>query len=636
MLTLKTMDLGTIMLNLLDSILFSEQELWRKDYWCAPVKFRVFVTDPYYLNLSPLSDKQHEAIIALIGDDPLKVFDSKRKKNVAVYLFGKGSGKDFMVSILQCYIFYLLLCMKNPHGYFNFPKDMGITLCNIAPSAQQARLIFFKMLTTRLKNFKWLSDNFRVLEKGRIIRDPKNPRMEIRIKDASVETENNIMNLSLHSDSGNYEGYSILFWTMDEASEFDSKFESVMDGDEMIDVGKAQIIYQTLATSAASRNLPWMGVVISFPRRVDDFTMKMYEESQKNPDGMVLGRKGCTWEYNPIYKGQPTFRFEKWDVPIKLKPYFETNEIDARMKYCCEPPITLNRFFYNDERIKSAIDESIQPLIDAQDSILEITDANGKIAKLAVKKIVASRIIDKKKAYAIHVDLSISSDSTALAIGHGEPCEIKSVFTSEDGKQEIKILRTRVVIDQLLSWKPAVKEKVIVSHINVDEIIEQLTGLTGCKYISYDQYQSQYVLEKALRNGIISEKRNIRNSDYVLFRNMLWAGAVSYPNHKDFIFELERMIWDGRRVDHLPIYSKDLCDCVVGVTRAIAEGLAKPQEEMIFSFFGDELFSGIANKEETQRNLGLHLPKDALPGTLQLFEEDGSLKEKTQDFQWFI
>ena len=112
----------------IDSILFSDSEKWRQDYWCKPVSFNELVTSKEHLNLDPLSEKQYEAIYALIGTDPLKVFSMDRVKRSGVYLLGKGSGKDYMSSITQCYIFYLLLCLKDPHSYLNFPFEEAITL----------------------------------------------------------------------------------------------------------------------------------------------------------------------------------------------------------------------------------------------------------------------------------------------------------------------------------------------------------------------------------------------------------------------------------------------------------------------------------------------------------------------------
>ena len=142
------------MMDLVDRIMFTSEEDWRKDYWCKPVYFEDFVTSKEQLNLAPLSPKQYDAIFQLIGRDPLKVFSMERIKHVGVFLWGKGSGKDYATSILIAYLFYILLCMNDAHVYFDFPKEEGIDIINVSPTAKQARKVFFSKFTARIVNWK--------------------------------------------------------------------------------------------------------------------------------------------------------------------------------------------------------------------------------------------------------------------------------------------------------------------------------------------------------------------------------------------------------------------------------------------------------------------------------------------------
>jgi hypothetical protein len=545
-----------------------------------------------HLHLPPLSEKQYQAIFKLTGEDPLKVFTFERKKQIGIYVMGKGSGKDYMISVLLSWLFHIILCMVDPHSFLDFPKDENIDILNVAPTAQQAEKIFFSKFKSRLRNWKWLTLNFKVTHNGKALRGCTGSRMEIRVTDTSIECTNNVRFFSLHAQAENYEGFSVLVAILDESSSYEDKYDEVTDADgEVVNVGKADLIYNTLRTSAASRKIPWMLISISFPRRENDFSLVKLEEAQKDPDGIMIYERGCTWDYNPRFFDEPTFKFEEWDVPLSLKPDFDNDPSNSRMKYCTVPPIVLNRFFWNDERIQSAIDEKIEPLLVLQDDVMEIIDANGKKTKFAIKKVMASNLANRELAYAVGVDLSINKDKTVAVIGHGEPCNIRSTFIDPEGKQELKEIHTRVIIDQIITWIPDIKKKILSSHYNCDEILEQLQNLTGYSYISYDQYQSQYVLEKCLRNGIVSEKHNIKDNDYILFRNLLHAGAISIPKHPMLIFEMERLIYDGRRVDHLPQFGKDHADAVCHVVRAIAGGFAKAKGSMAFTFAEDIMFA---------------------------------------------
>jgi hypothetical protein len=506
-------------------------------------------------------------------------------------ILNHNSGKDYIASIVAAYLFHVILCMINAHDYFNFPTEENIDIINVAPTAFQAREIFFSKFKSRITNWKWLLQNFRVTIRNKTIRGCTGTRMNIKITDTSVETETNIKFNSLHAEAENYEGFNVLAAILDETSAYPEKFEDVTDADgDMLDVGKAELIYSTLRTSAVSRKLPWLMMIISFPRRENDWTIQKYEEALADPDGIMIAERGCTWEYNPRFFGEETFDFEEWKVPISLKKDFETDPANSRMKYCTVPPIILNRFFYNDERIQSAINENLQPILILSPEVETIMDGRGKPTRFVIQKVISSNIADRSKAWAIHIDLSIRKDSTTLVIGHGEPCDIKTTFVDIDGKQTFTVLNKKIVIDQIIVWEPDMKKKALVSHQNVDEITDCLVSATGCRYISWDQYQSQYVLEKAVRQGMDSESHNLNNKDYSLLRNYIWAGAIEYPKHAKLIFELERAIWDGRKVDHLPIFSLDVVCSVAGVVRAIAGGLARSQELMPFTFAEDWMF----------------------------------------------
>ena len=94
---------------------------------------------------------------------------------------------------------------------------------------------------------------------------------------------------------------------------------------------------------------------------------------------------------------------------------------------------------------------------------------------------------------------------------------------------------------------------------------------------------------------------------------MLHAGAISIPKHAKLIQEMEKLSYDGKRVDHLPQYSKDCADGVAGVVRAIATGLAKPTDDFNFTFCGNELFGDFSGLEG---QLGqVVLPPDVVPGS---------------------
>ena len=98
------------------------------DWWEEPVSFRRFVTDSFYLNMPALTEAQYGDIEMFIGDDPRLTFTTKAPFNLFCLVAGKGSGKDYLASILIAYFFYLLMCMRNTHKFLDWPPGESIDM----------------------------------------------------------------------------------------------------------------------------------------------------------------------------------------------------------------------------------------------------------------------------------------------------------------------------------------------------------------------------------------------------------------------------------------------------------------------------------------------------------------------------
>ena len=108
-----------------------------------PVALEVFVKSKSYLGLPPLSDHQYRAIRAMTQiynrETLIELYGQKEGTqrwnetcNEVVLQLGKGSGKDFCSTIACAYIVYLLLCLKDPAGYYGKPPGDAIDIINIA------------------------------------------------------------------------------------------------------------------------------------------------------------------------------------------------------------------------------------------------------------------------------------------------------------------------------------------------------------------------------------------------------------------------------------------------------------------------------------------------------------------------
>ena len=221
-------DTLTLLDEAIDSLTTEQEDgIWREQ----PVDLDTFVQSPEHLGLPPLYKRQRAAALALLGEDPCRVFEEPeeggdgRAYQMATLLWGKGSGKDYLCSILVCYLVHILLCLRDPQAYFEFGPGEPIDVINVAYNADQARRVFFEKLRQRILGWRWLQANYNTFEAGRRRGEHIPGRPTVQINDGEVLFPRSIRCFSRHSENESYEGYNIVAWIMDEASAFLSKLK---------------------------------------------------------------------------------------------------------------------------------------------------------------------------------------------------------------------------------------------------------------------------------------------------------------------------------------------------------------------------------------------------------------------------
>lgn len=113
-----------------------------------PIPLDRFVTDRRYLGLPPLSDIQQSFVEAgttfYKPSTHLKLghlIESYVTELVAQW--GKGSGKDHCSRVIAARGAYMVLCLKDPHTYYNMSPDSSIDIINVAYNAAQANAVYF-------------------------------------------------------------------------------------------------------------------------------------------------------------------------------------------------------------------------------------------------------------------------------------------------------------------------------------------------------------------------------------------------------------------------------------------------------------------------------------------------------------
>jgi len=495
-----------------------------------PVDFVTFNESPLYLNSFPLSKRQYQDILNVIGNDPTQIFSPERRYSVAVFVWGKGSGKDRTVSRLFAYIVYIMLCMRSP-GKFLFGTDETdhLDIVNVARKGGQAREIFFSYFTATIKHAPWFKNNFTIRDAGKLYSKPtyKNQGV-IEIGSSNIKFPKNIRAYAETSAFEGYEGFNLVLWVMDEASAFKSAAE----------VANAYGIYKTLTTSGSTRATKTfrpLGFVISYPRQAEnDLTWDLYQQSFTSSH--MYGSFGWSWQIKPshLYCGK-TFKFTHSkigkfllgldapatvEIPIELQDDFaeERDIADAMCKHLCIPPHVMEQWVEYPDIFYSQL-KQLPDIFSYEDVIEDVWDEeNQKWEKRVHKKFLGLRIspkIAKRHQYVAWLDAADTFCDAVICIGHVEEREGKEIL----------------IQDSELVWTPDPKRDIKISLLNVGywltTVIPQHLNIIA---IGSDYWNSSAFAE-ALKSdypNIRTVQANLNREDYDLMKRFSYSGQSEF------------------------------------------------------------------------------------------------------------
>lgn len=528
-----------------------------------------------------------------------------RAYQLAVLLWGKGSGKDYLCSVIVAYLVYIVLCLRDPQGYLELAPGENIDIVNVAYNADQAKKVFFAKFKERLLRWQWLKENFDVHEAGRRKHPDNKGLPKVEINDTDVEFPNKIRCFSRHSQNESYEGLNVLAWIMDEASAFLSAAKRE----------NAEKIYKTLRTSAGSRfGTRWLGFIISFPRHADDFTMTKCAEARRHPEaGIYADGPAKTWEINPLRGRQGYVEVRPGHmVPVELSSDYVLDFEGALAMYECQPPLAADALIKDPDAVRRAVEEGRAPLIEWEPVVNHRTSIDPETGEevprefAGIKLTKLGRLAKGAKLF-MHGDPARTSDAFALAIGHGVPEELTVMVPASEvltpaqmktanltGETVIPWKRPvqRTVIDALIVWRPDPARRRHVDLLNVQDVLLALTkhyGRGAWGGITFDQYDSAETVQRLETRKLPVDNEQWSNPFqhriYRGARGAFYNGLVSLPDTDTItsedpkapgaIYELLRVEEiEGHKIDHPEGGSKDLADALVRVIEHVT-GRAK-------------------------------------------------------------
>ena len=477
--------------------------IWRE----YPVDLLTFFKSDRFLKESPYEGKQTELLETLnqimwwkLTGDPKFCKEELREVLEAIVLFGKGAGKDFLISGFMAYMSYLLCCIRDPHAYFNFGQDEPIDLINVAINSNQANEVFFKKLKARLRNCSWFTE---VKHRQPIAYN------EFQVTRNKIRFYKNITCHSAHSEAEAYEGFNPLVIIFDEYGGYTP--ENAKNG------------YDILKTSASTRyNSKYLMIFISYPRSENCPMYTKYSEAVKDTSGTMWSIRGATWEVN-LKVSRETFNKQYEDDP-------ET----AEMMLECKPPSHSEGLFKFPERIDEVTvwgrhSQNFNLIV--EDVITTRTLANGE-QRHFVGLQLHNLQLDSQFTYYLGGDCGVTGDSYVLCLGHGEPVETQVI---EDGVTITKWIN-KPVEDLILEWRPNKQERLPVDLLNIADIIEQICQQVYVKKALFDKFNSAETVQRLISYGVDAEDKAFTNAFqlkiYQNGKSLIYGGNVELLDYK--------------------------------------------------------------------------------------------------------
>jgi len=494
-----------------------------------PLTAKDFILSPSHMDFRAISARQLRLVEFMCGNDVTRVFDNNR--NLAVVVWGKGSGKDTIISMLFCYFIYWLLCLESPAETFGLSNIDTIDIINVAASREQATQIFFEMLKRRIQNWPWLRQKYKVVISSNI--PPVIKSDTVSIQKNIVIFPKNIRLFSGHTNLASLEGRNVLVWVLDEADGMRTEKEDV-----------AEQLYRLLRTSAVSRfGNRHKGFVITYPRSKESFSIKLFKKYLD--DLHVYTDKAATWDVKPPSCFSGTyFRFKDHLIPIEFKEDFERDPFGSMTCYMCQPTEVESPFIELPNRVDECANSV--PLALFEDYV------EGS----RVKKRLVSSVRECPHPHVVGVDLGHKADSACISVVH---CELRNN-------------NPYYVHDLLLTWTPDYSKEEVVDFENVAEIIFELSKKIRIVAVIADRWNSVWLTQKLASSGIISYDITLNFQDYTFLKEQIYQKKISLIPDSLFLEELKRLvILKGSKVDHLPQYSKDRVDSLCCALRMLRD-----------------------------------------------------------------
>lgn len=371
---------------------------------------------------------------------------------------------------------------------------------------------------------------------------------------------------------------------------------------------RAEVLYNAMQRRMKSRferkgRLPGILFVVSSKQTNDDFTAKRIKEATKDPT--VFARDYALWDVKPdIYYSGEWFHVVVGNeqAPSRILAQDEdVDEVKVTLPEDCvviEVPEDFRGDFEND--LEGAIRDlagvatvSVSPYIQRRTKIIDairkdmrhpfsvqVYDPSQpgrfywhKMLRAADDAEGGQRpILSPYAPRHIHIDPSMTGDSTGFAMGHVSGW--REVVRRDDEGNRYPERAPEITIDVVLRIVPPIGGEIILGDVR--KLVYQL-GKHGYMItcVSIDSWNSADAIQKLNQRGYNAIQLSVDRTmgPYDLVKSALYEDRLYYYEYEPLLQELRELEHDRlkRKVDHPLRGSKDTADAVAGVVWTLTE-----------------------------------------------------------------
>jgi len=480
--------------------------------------------------------------------DLLEKWDNDEVFRELVLVWGRRSGKDFIVSIVALYEAMRLLETPggNPYATYNLGQAAPMTILTIANSSAQAKILFREM-RQKIQMSPYFDDKVGKITDDRIyLLTPSDKEANKRNVEKGLPTQpGSVQIVAGHSNSSSLVGLSCFAIIFDEigiykntagSSSGDQLYHNLTPATktyvrkEFILDDKGDKVLLADGTEETKSVMDGRVICISTPRGKEGIFYDLYSKSHNVDHRFMM--KAPTWVINPHLPKS-----------LLLAESPEMSDSKFGMEYGAEFFGTAGEAFFPRDKIEDCFKRHHLKIVN-----------HGQPGY----------------TYFAHLDPATSSHNYALAIVHQE-----SFFNEETQRMDF-----RVVADHIAHWTPMGERVIPVEE--VDNYVIEMNKRFHLGEVTYDLWNSKESIYKLRKQGIPAKQtpftRQYKQEIYDNMYQLIISNRLLIPRYKlleNEMINLQRR-WMGNSYKVMPkidsdCNTDDIIDALAGACYNISQ-----------------------------------------------------------------